>query len=77
MPKINIGPTVKRSVVVEVDVYHRLLQHLGGSPGAFNDYIRRRMRQDVAAMDAKAIRKLPTDTQEFLENLMPEDVRLP
>jgi hypothetical protein len=70
MPKILSGPTVKRSVIVEVDVYERMLQHLGGSPGAFNDYIRRRMRQDVAAMDAKAVRQLPSDTQEFLNNLM-------
>lgn len=70
MPKILAGPTVKRSVIVEVDVYERLLQHLGGSPGAFNDYIRRRMRQDLTAMDARAIKNLPSGTQEFLENVM-------
>jgi len=74
MPKYigSGGPTMKRSIVVEVEVYERLMQHLGGSPGAFSDYIRRMMRHTVKQLDAKAISKLPAQTQEILNSLLPE-----
>lgn len=69
MPK-KLPPTMKRSINVESDIYERLMCHIGDSPGAFSDFMRRLMRQAVDSLDRRAAARLSPQTQQFIQNLL-------
>jgi predicted CopG family antitoxin len=71
MPKI-IGQrarTVNRTVVLEADVYERILYYIGDTRGAFNDLIRALLRKQLQVFDARAKAKMSPQTAQFLSDL--------